>query len=116
MAARPGYEQRDHRNPFTNPQQLHQAPQPYQQRRRDYDAESDMGDQYASRNGSTTHLAGGSPHYDHGQYDSYSEYCGLVATVFPSPTDSNSSIENFYLIPFASVAPRTLSYSCYPRF
>ena len=93
MAARPGYEQRDHRNPFTNPQQLQQVPQPYQQRRREYDAESDMSDQYASRNGSAAHLTGGSPHYDHGQYDSYSEYSGIVATVFPSPAYSNLSVK-----------------------
>ncbi len=74
MAARPGYEQPDPRNPFVNPQQLHQHPQSYQQRRRDYDAESDMSDQYGSRNGSTTRLTGNSPYYDHsGQHDSYSE-------------------------------------------
>lgn len=113
MAARPGYEQRDPRNPFANPQQLHQMPQPYQQRRRDYDAESDMSDQYASRNGSTAHLTGGSPQYDHGQYDSYSEYRGLVATVRPSRADASSSVEN---LPLATVAPRTSSYSCCPRF
>jgi hypothetical protein len=116
MATRPGYEQPDPRNPFANPQQLQQFPQPYQQQRRDYDAESDMSDQYASRNGSSARLTGGSPHYDHGQYDSYSEYCRLVTTVFPSRTDTNLSVENLYLLLLATVAPRTSSYSFYPRF
>ena len=77
MATRPA----DPRNPFANPQQPHPFPQPYQQRRRDYDAESDMSDQYGSRNGSSAGLTGGSPYHDHGQYDSYSEYCYLVAAV-----------------------------------
>ncbi|KAI0306588.1 1-3-beta-glucan synthase [Multifurca ochricompacta] len=72
MAARPGYEQPDPRNPFANPPQPQQYPQQYQQRGRDYDAESDISDQYGSRNESTAHLTGGSPYYDHsGQYDSY---------------------------------------------
>lgn len=84
MAARPGYEQPDPRNPFANPQQQQQfpQPQPYQQRRRDYDAESDMSDQYASRNGSSARLTGGSPYHDPGQYDSYSEYCGECCTSY----------------------------------
>lgn len=94
MATRPGYEQPDLRNPFANPQQLQQIPQPqpYQQRRRDYDAESDMSEQYGSRNASSAHLTGGSPYYDNGQYESYSEYCGLVAAVFSSRTDANSCL------------------------
>jgi 1,3-beta-glucan synthase len=91
MAARPGYEQPDPRNPFAIPQQQSQFAQPYQQPRRDYDAESDMSDQYASRNGSTARLTGTSPYYDHsgGQYDAYSEYCCLVATVLSFRTDAN---------------------------
>ena len=104
MAARPGYELPDPRNPFANPQQPPQFPQPYQQSRRDYDAESDMSDQYGSRNGSTARLTGNSPYYDHtGQYDAYSEYCCLVATVLSFRTDANLSL---YLIPL-----RASSYS-----
>lgn len=97
MAARPGYEQPDSRNPFANPQQLPQFPQPHQQPRRDYDAESDMSDQYASRNGSMARLNGNSPYYDStGQFDTYSEYCCLVATVLLFRRDA---ILSLYLIP-----------------
>ena len=74
MAARPGYAQPDPRNPFSNPPMPQQYPQQYQQRRRDYDAESDMSDPYGSRNTSTTHLTANSPYYDQaGQYD-HSKY------------------------------------------
>ncbi len=107
MAARPGYEQPDPRNPFASPQQLQQfpQPQPYQPRRRDYDAESDVSDPYGSRNGSTARLTGGTPYYDHaGQYDSYSEYYCLVATVLSFRTDANLSFAKLYLDPVASVA------------
>ena len=70
MAARLGYAQPDPRYPFANPPMPQQYPQQYQQRRRDYDAESDMSDPFGSRNTSTTHLTGNSPYYDHaGQYD-----------------------------------------------
>jgi hypothetical protein len=117
MAARLGHEQPDPRNPFANPQQPHQFPQPYQQRRRDYDAESDMSDQYGSRNGSSARLAGGSPYNDHGQYDSYSEYCHLVVAVLSFfRTDANLCFEKLYILPIATVAPRTSSYSFHPRF
>jgi hypothetical protein len=74
MAARLGYAQPDPRLPLANPPMPQQYPQQYQQRRRDYDAESDMSDPFGSRNTSTTHLTGNSPYYDHpGQYDP-SEY------------------------------------------
>jgi hypothetical protein len=74
MAARPGYTQPDPRYPFVNPPMPQQYPQQYQQRRRDYDAESDYSDPFGSRNTSTTHLTGNSLYYDQaGQYD-HSEY------------------------------------------
>jgi hypothetical protein len=70
MAARPGYAQPDPRYPFANPPMPQQFPQQYQQRRRDYDVESDFSDTFGSRNTSTTHLTGNTPYYDHaGQYD-----------------------------------------------
>jgi hypothetical protein len=68
MAARPGYAQPDPRYPFANPPMPQQFPQQYQQRRRDYDAESDYSDPFGSRNTSTTHLTGNSPYYDHSEY------------------------------------------------
>jgi 1,3-beta-glucan synthase len=75
MVARPGYEQPDPRIPLPNHPHPQQFPQSYQQRRRDYDAESDASDHYGSRNGSTAQLTAGSPYYDHsGQQDSSSEY------------------------------------------
>jgi hypothetical protein len=71
MAARPGYAPPDPRNPFTtNPPLPQQSPQQYQQRRRDYDAESDFSDPYGSRNGSTAQLTTHSQHDNYGQYDS----------------------------------------------
>lgn len=58
--ARPGYGQgppvQDPRNPFS-PQAY---PQGYQQPKRDYDADSEIGDPY----GSTTRLAGNNSFYD----------------------------------------------------
>ena len=70
MAARPGYAQPDPRYPFANPPMPQPYPQQYQQRRRDYDAESDFSDPYGSRNTSTTHLTGNSTYYDYaGQHD-----------------------------------------------
>lgn len=78
MAVRPGYGQHDPRNPPPNYPHPQQFPQPYQQRRRDYDAESDLSDQYGSGTGSTAQLSIGSPYYDHSsQPDSYSEYPSL---------------------------------------
>ena len=74
MAARPGYAQPDPRYPFTNPPIPQQFPQQYQQRRRDYDAESDISDPFSSRNTSTTHLAANSPYYDQASQYSQSEY------------------------------------------
>lgn len=77
MAARPGYAQPDSRNPFANaplPPTPQQLPQQYQQRRRDYDAESDFGDPYGSRNASTAHLAPYTYPDNSGQYDSPREY------------------------------------------
>ncbi|KAH9981305.1 1-3-beta-glucan synthase [Lactifluus volemus] len=66
MALRPGNDQPDPRNPFLNhPPNLQQFPHQYQQRRRDYDTESDMSDHYGSRNGSTAQLTNSSPYYDH---------------------------------------------------
>jgi|SRR6267142_1785199 len=73
MAARPGYAQLDPPNPFANPP-MPPLPHQYQQRRRDYDAESDFSDPYGSRNGSTAHLASHSHYDDSGQYDSPCEY------------------------------------------
>lgn len=70
MAARPGYAPPDPRNPFTNPPLSQQYPQQYQQRGRDYDAESDFSDPYGSRNGSTAQLTTNSHHDNYGQYDS----------------------------------------------
>lgn len=73
MAARPGYAQPAPPNPFSNPP-MPPLPHQYQQRRRDYDAESDFSDPYGSRNGSTAHLASHSHYDDSGQYDSPCEY------------------------------------------
>jgi 1,3-beta-glucan synthase len=90
MAARPGYAQPDPRNPFSNPPMPQQYPQQYQQRRRDYDAESDMSDPYGSRNTSTTHLTANSPYYDQaGQFD-HSEYLSpFIFVLLLSPLNSN---------------------------
>lgn len=68
MAARLGYAQPDPRNPFANPPMPQQYPQQYQQRRRDYDAESDISDPYGSRNTSTTHLTANSAYNDHSKH------------------------------------------------
>ena len=73
MALRPGNDQPDPRNPFlSHPPNPQQFPHQYQQRRRDYDAESDMSDHYGSRNGSTAQLTNSSPYYDqlHSEYRS----------------------------------------------
>lgn len=81
MAARPGYGQPDPRNPFANPPQQQYAP------RREYDAESDMSDQYG-RSESTTHLAA---NYDQNSpYDSYSGVWihSVVVIIFLSPCSS----------------------------
>lgn len=76
MAARPGYGQPDPRNPFANPPQQQYAP------RREYDAESDMSDQYG-RSESTTHLAA---NYDQNSpYDSYSGVWILSVVVIHVP-------------------------------
>jgi 1,3-beta-glucan synthase len=78
MALRPGNDQPDPRNPFLNhPPNLQQFPHQYQQRRRDYDTESDMSDHYGSRNGSTAQLTNSSPYYDH----LYSEYRSPVIPI-----------------------------------
>lgn len=74
MAARLGYAQPDPRYPFANPPMTQQYPQQYQQRRRDFDAESDYSDPFGSRNTSTTHLTGNSPYYDHASQNDHSEY------------------------------------------
>jgi hypothetical protein len=74
MAARLGYAQPDPQYPFANPPMTQQYPQQYQQRRRDYDAESDYSDPFGSRNTSTTHLTGNSPYYDHASQNDHSEY------------------------------------------
>jgi len=79
MAARPGYAQPDPRNPFVNPPPPQQYPQIYQQRRRDYDAESDFSDPYGSRNGSTAHLTGQTLHDNYGQFDSPCECNALFS-------------------------------------
>jgi len=104
MAARLGYAQPDPRYPFPNPPMPQQYPQQYQQRRRDYDAESDISDPFGSRNTSTTHLTGNSPNYDHaGQYD-HSEYHSpfflfprLLSAGVPFLTPIHY---NFFLVPF----------------
>lgn len=49
------------RNPFGT---MMPQPEPYNQARREYDTESEMGDHYGSLNGSTTRLAGNPPYYD----------------------------------------------------
>jgi len=62
--ATPRYGQpQDPRNPFANPRQQPPA-QSYAQPRREYDADSDMGDHYGSVNGSTTRLAGSPAYYE----------------------------------------------------
>ncbi len=81
MAARPGYAQPDPRNPFANPPMPQQFPQQYQQRRRDYDAESDFSDPFGSRNTSTTHLPANSPYYNHaGQHDHSEHHSPFILT------------------------------------
>jgi hypothetical protein len=54
------------RNPFGNPQQA--VPHLYAQPRRDYDADSEIGDGYDSVNASSTRLAGSqnNPYEKHG--------------------------------------------------
>lgn len=54
-------------NPNVDPRyaQRNSPAPPFPMPSRDYDAESELGDHYASQNSSTTRLAGGSAFYDH---------------------------------------------------
>ncbi|KAF4579032.1 hypothetical protein EYR36_000841 [Pleurotus pulmonarius] len=87
------------RNPFHNyphpqhPQYQQPIPQPYQQARSEYDAESELGDHYSnSVNGSTTRLAGSPGYYDQSDSDVYGRR-------YNPSVDSHSSIPS--ISPFA---------------
>jgi hypothetical protein len=102
MAARLGYAQPDPRYPLANPPMPQQYPQQYQQRRRDYDAESDMSDPFGSRNTSTTHLTGNSPYHDHaGQYDHSESPVFLCPRLLSALVPFLAFIYyDFFLVPF----------------
>lgn len=104
MAARPGYAQPDPRYPIANPPIPQQYPQQYQQRRRDYDAESVYSDPFGSRNTSTTQLTGNSPYYDHASQNDHSEYHSpffLCLRLLSARVPFLASIHyNFLLVPF----------------
>lgn len=114
MAARPGYAQPDPRYPFANPPMPQQYPQQYQQRRRDYDAESDYSDPFGSRNTSTTHLTGNTPYYDHaGQND----HSGYHSPFFLCPRRLSARVPflasihyNFFLFHFVDLPPSPRSW------
>ena len=120
MAARPGYAQPDPRYPFANPPMPQPYPQQYQQRRRDYDAESDFSDPYGSRNTSTTHLTGNSPYHDNaGQHDhrEYHSLFSLCPRLLSAPVAILAFIRyHLFLFDFVDLPPSPGSVYFYRKF